>query len=227
MGLNFVVIKFCGFRAIRSIPGNSAKFNLLCGHPCEKSKKMVWSAKFFNLKELRVKLADNKHLCKHRIWWVVHKKCPRNVLVLSSWYHAKHADIRFGFIFFFGMGDIIVFFFSSLFAVVDSSISHLIRNGPRMISFLGFAYSDLTSSKYRSINMLFSIVPGISTVTLHAICNPPWTSGDRQWSVVVSVACSIAPLSSQISQGKWPTVLPLDLHVLIENHYNDILWRPL
>ena len=39
-------------------------------------------------------------------------------------------------------------------------------------------------------------------------------------SNVVSVVCTIAPLSSKISQGKRPTILPLDLDVLIASMKN-------
>ena len=39
-------------------------------------------------------------------------------------------------------------------------------------------------------------------------------------SNVVSILCAIAPLSSKISQGKRPAILPLHLHVLIASMKN-------
>ena len=42
-------------------------------HRIKKPGKMLWSVKVFNFKKLRLKLAHNDFLCKHRIW-VVHKK---------------------------------------------------------------------------------------------------------------------------------------------------------
>ena len=40
----------------------------------KKSGRKVWSVKFSNFKQLRLKLAHNNFLCKHSLLWVVHKK---------------------------------------------------------------------------------------------------------------------------------------------------------